>query len=156
AELAAKLVLIKDLFGTAGTRRRIESTKTVPEKISRVERGISKELEGCSVKFVGAGFRHHVHIRAWVSPVAGIVEERLDLEFLKHVWVRNGKREIKTLNHISLTRSCDRHPVHREIVLVLEQAIDCDFRAAFAESHRVADAGNSACRHTQQTCVVSS
>ena len=91
AQLAAELVLIEDLLGTARTRCRVETARSVPEKVRCVEGCVPKELEGRSMEAVGTRPRHHIHVRAWVPAVAGIIKRGLDLKFLKHVRVRNSK-----------------------------------------------------------------
>src|SRR5439155_6047975 len=155
ADLAAELVLIENLLRAARTGRGIETARPVPEKVRCVERCVAKELEGRSVELVGARPRHHVHVRAWVPAVAGIIKRGLDLEFLKHVRVRNSKRHVEALNRASRPCSVNGDAVHRKSILAIEQAIHSHIGAALAESHGVANICYSARRHAQQARVVS-
>ncbi len=96
---------------------------------------------------VGAALSHHVHVRAWVAPIAGVVERGLDLEFRKGVGIGDSHTHVEALYGAPGTRAGDGNSVHLKIVLVLQAAVDRAVPAAFAKPHGVAGIPYRARRH---------
>src|SRR5262249_39666730 len=126
------------------------------EKGIGIENRVSQILKCRSMELIRSGLRNDVHIRAWISPVAGVVRRGLNLKLLKGVWAGYSNSGIKAriAGGSTICEIGDVDSVHLEIILAGVIAIHRHVLGAFAERCGVVGRGVGAGRQGQNLRVV--
>ena len=87
------------------------------------------------MELIRSGFRNDVHIRPWITPVAGVVGRGLNLELLEGVWTwySNSGVQARIIGASTVGEIGDIHAVHLEVILAGVVAIHGHVLRTFAE-----------------------